>query len=402
MRGRSSAAGLSSFVVSLVLVAGCSGTATGSPTTAASSTAPGPASSSAGTGQTNGPIAHALVAILQADPFVAHLALEDHFTVTTSSGSTSPPSTNSMSADVSGDDCVLRVTMQGSDGRTTGADSVIVGGTQYYRESGGAWRSVPATTTAGDMVKRLLPLDDPGILQDVGVEAVNGRQLHHLVPTTMPPYATSQGAGTYEAYDIWAQDDGTPVVIQASYTITGDAGALTKGTVELRLTNVGQPVAISAPSIGLWSVPPVADWLAYTGPGVRIHYPPDWSCYETNDVPGAECVAPGSYPFLQLWNQGSVPGGSTLATIAKAVASSNERDLDSKDVTSSSIAVGDDTAIQIRFHNTGSTGIEYYTVKALTIHAATLYEVTLYSKAGRESDSDALFTQFLAALEFTP
>lgn len=392
MRGPWAIGGICLVVLTL---AACSTGASGSPGTGGDIPA-SPLTTAAPTGaQTNTPVARALANAIAADRFSAHLELEQSATVTTFDGSTSPPATVAMSGDWSGDDCSFHLTSQDPDGEPEEADVIDIGGTQYLREPGGEWKMTPGMASGADMVRTLLPLDDATVLGDLGIEVVDGRQLHHIAPTTMPAYnATSDLPGVFEAYDIWVEADGTPVVARISYRVGGDGGSVYRGTITLHLTNVGAAVEIKAPTLKTWTIPPVADWLVRREPGFQVNHPPDWVCTTTTEEPGVECVSPGNYPFLKVAS-GPSDNHFTLAEIATNRADSNE---DSR-VTSGVVAK--EAAAVIRYHFTGPSGWRYYTVRAVANHSGSLYEITLFSLAGRESDSDALFEQFLTSFRWS-
>ena len=382
------------------LLAGCVGTASSPPGPAVSPSDTGPAASPASAiGQTNSPIARALATRLGADPFISHVEYVE--TITLTSGETaSGPGVNRLSADLSGDTGSFHVTSRAGDGQTGSLDAVVAGTTTYIRVGDDPWRTMPTASVSSSMADfagRIRQGATADNLTDLGVESIDGHQLHHLRAVTPPLLQLIEGGtGTYDRYDLWAEDDGTPIVIRTQITGATPAGATFQASEELRLSKFGQPVAISIPSIP----PSDAPFAAWAGQRIRIAYPPTWAVRPQTDGAEVEFIAPETYPFLRVTNDGSLPKAMTLAALAKSDLLDIEENLGSKDARQSKTKLGGEDAVLTRFHNTGSTGTDYYTLKVISIHAGMWYEVVLYSKAGNEAESDGLMTRFLRSFAF--
>ena len=53
--------------------------------------------------------------------------------------------------------------------------------------------------------------------------------------------------GTYDTFDIWVEEDGTPVLANGQVSAIGPYGVEIKGTNEFRFSKFGGPIAIAAP-----------------------------------------------------------------------------------------------------------------------------------------------------------
>ncbi len=191
-----------------------------------------------------GPYAEALVAALAADPLVMHL--EQVATATTPVGDVEA----TLSGDFSGDD--LDITMHLATG-TTAVDMnmVVLGDTAYVRQGDDEWAAVPSTAAEAELaglVQNMRIVTDPLDLLYVGVEAVDGRDLHHLTASRSIPYAPAAGGtGQYDAFDIWVEEDGTPVLAKTAFSATDPNGVPVTGTTNFEFSNVGGPIEIKKP-----------------------------------------------------------------------------------------------------------------------------------------------------------
>ena len=192
-----------------------------------------------------GPYAEALVAKLAADPLVLHL--EQVANATTPAGEVEA----TLSADFSGND--LDLTMQlTTAGGGVDMDMVIVDETAYVRQRGDAdWTSVPrdvAEAEIAGLVQNMRLVSDPLDLAYVGPEVVDGRELHHLTASRAIPYAPGAGGtGQYDVFDIWIEEDGTPVLAKTAFSATDPTGVEVSGTTNFEFSNLGEPIEIVAP-----------------------------------------------------------------------------------------------------------------------------------------------------------
>jgi hypothetical protein len=192
-----------------------------------------------------GPYAEALVAALAADPL--HMHLEQVATATTPVGQVEAV----LSGDFSGDD--LDLTMQlTTAGEGVDMDMVVVGDTAYVRQSGDEdWTSVPrdvAEAEVAGLVQNMRIVTDPLDLRYVGPEDVAGRELHHLTASRAIPYAPAAGgSGQYDVFDIWIEEDGTPVIAKTAFSARDPTGVAVTGTTNFEFSNFGEPIEIVAP-----------------------------------------------------------------------------------------------------------------------------------------------------------
>jgi len=192
-----------------------------------------------------GPYAEALVAKLASDPLVLHL--EQVASATTPAGEVEA----TLSADFSGND--LDLTMQlTTAGGGVDMDMVIVDETAYVRQREDAdWTSVPRNVAEAEiagLVQNMRLVSDPLDLAYVGPEVVDGRELHHLTASRAIPYAPGAGGtGQYDVFDIWIEEDGTPVLAKTAFSATDPTGVEVSGTTNFEFSNFGEPIEIVAP-----------------------------------------------------------------------------------------------------------------------------------------------------------
>ena len=204
-----------------------------------------PSSEEAPPTDAGGPYAEALVAILAAEPLMLHL--EQVATATTPVGEVEA----TLSGDFSGDDLDLTMQLTSAAGGVD-MDMVVVGDRAYVRQRGDAdWTDVPrdvAEAEIAGLVQNMRLVTDPLDLRYVGPEDVDGRQLHHLTASRAIPYAPGAGGtGQYDVFDIWVEEDGTPVVAKTAFSATDPTGVEVSGTTDYEFSNVGGPIEIVAP-----------------------------------------------------------------------------------------------------------------------------------------------------------
>ena len=194
--------------------------------------------------------AYAMIARFASHPLFLHAILSSKFTA--SDDTDSLKMTAGLTLDVSDGDMNVHMTDK-IDGKTTKSDLIAVGTSVYAREGSGKWRRQPRSAwnqTLSDMIKDLNPIKDPANLAYVGVETIDKKKLHHLTAVKKFPYVLADGQrGTYEKFDIWVQEDGTPVLAKGKISVIGAYGIEIKGTNELHFSNFGGKVKITAPKL---------------------------------------------------------------------------------------------------------------------------------------------------------
>ena len=195
------------------------------------------------------PIAEALVTQLSSDMLVTHLEQTASFSTT---GTTATDGVATMTADLSGDDLSLHLTLEADGVTALDQEMVVVGDTVYVREPGGEWQSAPATAVGpsiAEIFKAIRFVDDPSVLQYIGLEQVDGRTLHHLTGTEIPYQPAAGGTGEYDAFDIWVEEDGTPVSVASTFSARDGAGNEVTGSTDLDFSNWGGSITIEAPTV---------------------------------------------------------------------------------------------------------------------------------------------------------
>jgi len=222
----------------------------------ASSVAPGSIVPSAALTATPAPsvdgdaLAKAVVAKLQADPFIVHVdQVSDAEVIEASEGSLPKGAKLQTTAwfDFNGDDMRALMTLS-SGGQTTEFEVVALGDTMWYREGASTFGSEPRSAESDQQLRDELYVrltDDPGVLRYVGPETIDGRELHRL---TAGPGAIPYSTGTFDALDLYVLADGTPVLAKGTFTGKGDLGEVATGTTSIEFSDFGGPITIEAPS----------------------------------------------------------------------------------------------------------------------------------------------------------
>ena len=231
----------------LVILAGCGAAATpvapGSSMPGTSSGHPSGPTASASL-VAGGPLVEMAVAKLNADPLVTH------FKETATGDSDGKTVIAVIEGDIDGKDLAYRLSGT-SDGKPVDFELILVGDTAWGRQGGGAWAKTPAPEvkrSTDSLVAAIRTVHDPSQLIDLGVQTIEGRDLHHLTAAVEIPYSVSTGAkGRYDDFDIWVQADGTPVLVSTAFS--AELGSVkATGTTEIRFSNFGRPITILPPA----------------------------------------------------------------------------------------------------------------------------------------------------------
>lgn len=207
-------------------------------------TATSPAASPAVAGDA---LLDAFVAAMNAEPLVTHL--EQEATAHSVQGSTTADVRATLSGDVSGRDIAFRIqTSSGS--ANVDQELVVLGTSAWVRRSGGEWHvgpSMAALASVDNLVQATRLVTDSSQLRYAGAGPMDGRTLHHVVAATTIPYRASTGAmGRYDSFDAWVEEDGTPVLVEATFSVEQGDTKVT-GSSKLRYSNFGGPLEIKPP-----------------------------------------------------------------------------------------------------------------------------------------------------------
>ncbi len=196
-----------------------------------------------------GPVAEALIAKLHADPFTAHV--EESTVARTTSAALSVTVSAKAVGDISGRDVALQLSGRGA-GAPVDQDLVSVGEVVWIRRAGSTTWEVHPRSAAASAIDGLLStvrlIDDPRQLTDLGIETVDGQQLHHLAAAGSIVYRSADGAdGAYDRFEVWATADGTPVLAKGAFSAARGTDAIV-GNTDVRYGNFGGPITISPPA----------------------------------------------------------------------------------------------------------------------------------------------------------
>jgi hypothetical protein len=233
------------FVVTCALaLLACSSAA---PPTPAPATAP-PAPTPAPSVDLSAKYAKAMIAAFAADPLVLHVVQTVKATAAYEAESKKIDAT--MTLDLSDRDLSMHMETTAAK-KTTKLDMVVVGRSVYARVGSAHWSQGTRSNfeqSIADIAKALQPIKNPTYLGYVGVETIDKRELVHLTAKKAFPYISADGQrGTYDSFDIWIEEDGTPVLAKGKITVIGAYGIEISGTSELRFSKFGGPIEIVAP-----------------------------------------------------------------------------------------------------------------------------------------------------------
>jgi hypothetical protein len=157
---------------------------------------------------------------------------------------------STMSLDLSDHDLNMHLETT-AEKKTTKVDMVVVGTSVYARVGGGHWTQGTRSNyeqSIADIARALQPIKNPALLAYVGVETVDKQKLVHLKAAKTFQYISPDGQnGSYDSFDIWVKEDGTPVLAKGKISVVGAYGIEIKGTSELRFSKFGGPLEIVAP-----------------------------------------------------------------------------------------------------------------------------------------------------------
>lgn len=189
-------------------------------------------------------LAAAVVAKFRADPLVLHCDYQLDVGVDGSAGSQSM----SMTADFT-DQGLHLVATTTAGGQIVTTEIVRLGNAEYLRTGDEPWQTAVVDRTSDSVQDAFRLIEDRRLLGYVGVENVEGRELHHLRATGHVPYRNPSASVAYEAWDIWVETDGTPVLARMTLTVTNGDGSTAAGSEVYRFSNFGTDIEIKAPSI---------------------------------------------------------------------------------------------------------------------------------------------------------
>ena len=230
------------FVLTCALaVLACTGAAPPTPVPATARPAPTPAPSV----DLSAKYAKAMMAAFEADPLVLHVVQTVKATAAYEAESEKVDST--MTLDLSDRDLNMHLETTAAK-KTTKADLIVVGTAVYARVGKDHWSQGARSNfeqSIADIAEALQPVRKSTYLGYVGVEPIDKRQLVHLTAVKAFPYIAADGQrGTYDSFDIWVEEDGTPVLARGKISMVGAYGMEIKGTSELRFSKFGGPIEI--------------------------------------------------------------------------------------------------------------------------------------------------------------
>ena len=193
--------------------------------------------------------AKALVAALASDPLVLHAIQTTKATASYEYLSKKLDTTVTM--DLSDRDFHMHTVTKSPAGKVNKADLIVVGKAVYARFDGSRWTKssrLDYERSTTDIVRAYQVVRNPLDLRWVGTETIDKRKLQHLTAVRDLPFLAMTGmTGTYTRFDIWVEEDGTPVLLKGTFTTVVDYGVEIEGKAEVRFSKFGGTIKITAP-----------------------------------------------------------------------------------------------------------------------------------------------------------
>lgn len=276
-------------------------------------------------------------------------------------------------------------------------ETIRIGTAEWERSNGGPWVANP---TPADRSKTLTAfLETLTSLEDLGVAAKDGRQLHHLVApasVTLAPDAIGLTDPAMKnaavTMDFWAEEDGTPAswFITISWDqVTGTTTTPATMTMDLDLSGLGKPATVQAPEDA---------WERFTSTrfGYSMAHPAGWTVTEEK---GQDSYLVDGTPYVTVAPQ-ALPG-YTLDQLHAELIAANEKNLGDKPETDEPIVLGGQPGRWLTYHFTNADKVRVYLVDAIAMQGDTGWEVYFTEQAGSEAEDTPVFTAMLSTFTFT-
>jgi hypothetical protein len=193
--------------------------------------------------------AAAMIAQFASDPLVLHAVHTSKATAAYNAESAKLNTT--VTVDLSDREHHLHMVSKTPAGKTVKSDLIVVGKAVYTRLGSSRWTKgsrADYERSHTDIVRAYQVVRNPSDLRYIGRETIDKRKLHHLTAVRDLPFMTVTGMpGTYTRFDIWVEEDGTPVLLKGKFTTVVDYGIEITGTTEMRFSKFGGPIKIVAP-----------------------------------------------------------------------------------------------------------------------------------------------------------
>jgi hypothetical protein len=277
-----------------------------------------------------------------------------------------------------------------------------VAGLTYKQDGYGPWLQSLAGSTAGPAPADLgSVLTQIGAVQDVGIETVAGRRLHHLRPpggVSIPPSAMGitdpKVVDPQATLELYAEDDGTLPAMTMTMTWIQATGATTtvaaRMVMDFAFSNVGGVVTVTAPA-DVWQVFK-SKRLPYT-----MAYPGDWATPPESDGDFFRTADDSA----EVWIYAStVSKTMTQREWALDLATAVSRNLGLRSDGGFGVDVGGVTTSAAEYHGKIDQQATFFMVVPV-LHGGKGYEIQWYSTPGYETIDIAKFKTFLASFGFT-
>jgi hypothetical protein len=393
---------MSVIAIAVALALAACGSSSGSPASPAETAAPsvatgGPAPSRAapspsilGTQRPATDVAASFIKILGSGAFRANATIAGEMTL----GSATFSLTGTSAFNGPDSHQTMTVAIPGAPQRV---ETLTVGGVSYI-DRGGLWFQKPAESpgsgSTSDFNSAMRSMID---VTDVGIETRNGESLHHLktresARTLLSALGVADPAGDGTmAFDVYARDDGTPVVmaIAAAWTdVAGSARQPVTLNVDFVFSNVGGQVVIEKPA---------QVWATFNSKrfGYSIAYPSDWEKHPSGGKTKPDAIESAEGSGVYVYR--SLGCGCSLNTVTSVYVNTIRHSVKAK-VTSNTVAKVAGVRARRLEWSAVYDGTRVWNVQVLLVRGKYVYSFD-YGSLEKTSDSDrALVDDFLSSL----
>ena len=299
------------------------------------------------------------------------------------------------SIEIAGSDSATTMTLD-VEGTKQTTETIRVGTQRWSRDNGGPWVLDPDPADRSKSLSGYLATLTS--LEDKGVEAKGGRQLHHLVPpatAALSPEALGLDPSIKDASvtaDFWARDDGTPAIWTVGATWsqgTGSTAVPAELLVDIDLAGLGVGATVAAP---------VDAWTGFrsTRFGYSMARDPGWTVTEAQ---GADQYLLDGTPYVYVVAQDAA--GYTLDRFHdELVAYYAANDVVAKPDADVDYAVDGTAARSLTYHFTNDAGDALLLIDVLTVHGGKGWEIYLVKGGGGEDQARALLDTMVSTFSF--
>jgi hypothetical protein len=280
------------------------------------------------------------------------------------------------------------------------SESITIGPDGWERSGDGPWLEREKAPDPNSSLTRALAL--LGSLEDLGVEARDGIDLHHFRPANggaVP--AAALGLDNLDiknpkaTANFYATDEGVPAAFDFHVTWTqpiGGQDAPVTMDMQMDLDEVGSPQTIDPPK-------DEEVWTRYKSSfGYTMAHPPAWTV-KHEKAADSYLIANQGYVFVAPQ---VLPSGEKLSSFESALIAYYKRQFRTEPDSRESTSIGGSPAFRLVYHFKSEANQDVALVDVGTLHAGKGWEVYILTLAGATEEEDiGVFDDFVSTFRFT-